>query len=149
MGKLQVFRSTLQPDRAAGAGKSRSLQEAKLQVDILLARERMEHEKLRKEILSGKKIDRELLDGSLGGLTAVFIDVFHDLELTLPGRMGGRTPDQIERDLGPLLDTYRRRIVEKAEYELVTVERIAQREAEARASRGGPAAGRGRRGSKG
>lgn len=130
--KLKKWRG--QPQAAAdGAGPG-----GESSIEIQLKTERMRHERLKREILEGQYIRRELLDESLGGLAQVFVDVVTDLELALPPRLAQLTAAQIEAQLGPILDAYRSRIIEKAQYETISVEKIAA--AHARRGRGRPTA---------
>jgi len=108
------------------------------QIQILLSRERMLHEKLKREITAGQYVSRELLDGSLGGLAQLFIDGLADLEMALPARLAGKAGPQVEKELQRYFDSLRRRIAERAEYELVKVSDMA---AKARRGRGRPGVG--------
>ena len=147
--RIRRWRAGLQEDRAAGEhsgeapgggavraeGEQRraplleDLAAAYKKVQILLSRERMEHERLKRRLLAGELIEREQIDHTLGGLTDVFLQTFDELERTLPGRLARRTSAQIERDLGPLLDGYRRRVIERGEYELCTLAEARARSA--------------------
>lgn len=114
----------------------------KAQVDILLKRERMMHERVKREILEGQYVRRELLDGALGGLAALFGEALDELEVTGPDRFAGKSAGAIEVELAKVIDSIKRRIVERAEYETRHVVDVAKDEAERRYSGGGRGPGR-------
>ena len=155
---VRRWRGTLQEDRAAGAhargnpappdeqaspAPLEDLGAAYKKVQILLSRERMEHERLKRRLLAGELIERDRIDESLGGLADLFVQMFVELERTLPGRLASRTSAQIERDLGPLLDNYRNRILDRGDYELRTLAEARTRAARPtkQRRRGRPGAG--------
>jgi hypothetical protein len=109
------------------------------QVEVLLKKERMLHERLKREILEGKYVPRELVDGALGGFASLVIQILDELELSLPPRLAGKTSGQIEADLIAVLDAARQRLADKAEIELVRV--VDVNSAERHRGRGRPAAG--------
>ena len=91
---------------------------------IQLNHERMLHERLKRQINGGLYVPRDLLDGALGGLAAMFVQICDELEMSLPSRFASKRADQIERELTKLLDSCRRRICEKASYELAHLSKI-------------------------
>lgn len=130
------WRAQLQPDRSAPAREAAApaasgaathpqagSNDAVLlrQVELLLKKERMLHEKRKREILEEQFILRDLVDGSMGGLAALFVQILDDLELSAPVRFGNKTGEQVAAIAGPLFDSYRQRLLEKAELELVRI----------------------------
>ncbi|MEM1213024.1 MAG: hypothetical protein AAGI68_12100 [Planctomycetota bacterium] len=137
---------TLQEDRAEQGGSPRDdshapadlatiarLKKAKLAADVKYQTEHAKHEQLKHEILGGHYIRRDLVDGALGGLAALFVQVCDELEMRKP-------------DLGPLLDDYRRRLCDRADYELRRVEEVSTEMAAGIAAKSRGSAGGGGRG---
>ncbi len=90
---------------------ARQLMEARIE----LAKARRDKLAFENELLRGRYVPRETLDGAMGGLAAVFVQILQEIEFTWPGRFShGIDVKGAER----LLDSYRRRIIEKGELEL-------------------------------
>jgi hypothetical protein len=104
-----------------------TLSSAKKKVDIMLASERMKNERIKREITEGQYVRRELMDGALGGMAAVFVGLLDELVATCPERMAGKSAGQIKKEFTILIDHSRNRLVEKGEYELLKLnELVAQ-----------------------
>lgn len=125
---VKAWSANLQPDRSGKhddlAGED-GLSITK-RIELLLKRERMLHTKLQREILEGRYVPREVMDEALGGLAGVFVAVLDELEITAPPRFAGKTAAQIAQEIQHILDLNRRRIVEKAQYELMSVQKVAE-----------------------
>lgn len=135
----QGFAATLRADRSGGgshptarpgatdpANAQRFDPVIAAQVDVLLKKERMLHEKTKREVLEGKYVLREHVDGALGGLGALMLQIFEELEMSLPSALAGMTAGQVEKHLVRVLDAARQRIADKAEVELVRVSDLVE-----------------------
>lgn len=109
-------------------------------VELALKRERARHERLKRQILEGEYVKRDMLDQSLGGLAALFIETLNQIETSLPAKLAGKSEQEIEVELGPLLDTYRQQIVDRGVYEMQSMQDVA---AHSRQGAGRPSVGAG------
>jgi len=147
--QIRRWKTTLQEDRSSSSmpGTSPNPQAGaydpmmRMQIDTLLKREKMLHEKLKREITEGKYMPRDLVDGAMGGLAVLFVQMLDDLELSGPTRFANRTGPQVAKDIGVLLDSYRQRIIEKAQIEMVKIADLARMREEKVRGRGRPTAG--------
>jgi len=90
---------------------------------IKFTRERTENERLKRELLQQQHVRRDQVDGSIGGIIAVFVETYNEIELSWPSRFPGIDTKEMIR----LLDSYRQRIVDKGRYELESFQSVSNR----------------------
>ncbi len=96
-------------DDEADPELARELMEARVD----LARARGDKLRAENEKLLEQYVPWEQVAGMLGGLAFVFLEILDEIEATWPSRF------EIDRaEVGRLVESYRRRIIEKAEIEL-------------------------------
>lgn len=110
-------------------------------VELALKRERMLHERLKRQILDGEHVPRDLLEGALAGLARTFADLLDELELSLPSRLANLPAGRIETELIRILDSGRQRLADRTEVELIRLKDLTTKRRKHRRGRGRPAAG--------
>lgn len=121
---IERWRAGMQENRASESDRvPGDLVQAAAQLKVLFLKERMETARLKKELLAELHVRRDLLDGSLGALASEFVQVFDEIEMSWPARFKGGID---VKELGRLLDSYRRRIASKAELELKSVQEVSR-----------------------
>lgn len=132
----------LQENRAATAEADGNGEGATLQMELLrqrLERGRMEIEAEQQRIARdrGDHFTRDEVDRVAGGLVAEFVTLLNEIELTWPGRFARKAADDLRPAMAELLDTYRARLVGRAEVDLAHLEET-RRAAEKKRGRGRP-----------
>lgn len=110
---------------------------------IAVNQERFKTAKQNREIKEGLFVERHLLDSGMGGLANVFVGILEEIEQTWPGRFGNKTPGALAKEMPTVLDAYKRRLIEKGKFELMTLDELQRQQREGRkgATRGRPTGG--------
>lgn len=152
---IKVWRTRLQPDHS-GKGKPSQAQlddaptngeqlpwSERDRIRAELDQEKLLMARLRRETEQGQLIPRHLVDSGLGGLANVFCEILDELRVNLPATCAGRTAGQIESHLDKLITGHKRRLIEKGQYELMSMERTIEQHQVKTRRRGRPAVGSG------
>lgn len=114
-------------DLGESGGPQPDLGRADKQVGILLKRARLEKLKLEREITEGKYVPRDRVEGIVCGVSSLFIDALHELELSLPRRLHGLSEGAMEAELQRVFDALRERLADHAEFEVLKLHELKER----------------------
>lgn len=95
-------------------------------VQTLLAKEKLLDARLSRQVKEGKLVPRDLLDGALGGLVAMFKEGLEDLEMSLPERLESLPSTEIQKIMARHIDGLLKRLIERAEYDTKHVADVAK-----------------------
>lgn len=112
----------------------------KYQVELKLKTEKMLTERIKREILEGKYLPRDQVDGALGGIAAVFIEALDAIEESIPTRVAQAIVEHLQlppakvSELAGIIDPFvqshldraRQRLIEHGSYELVKITELVQ-----------------------
>ena len=114
-------------DLGESGGPQPDLGRADKQVGILLKRARLEKLKLEREITEGKYVPRDRVEGIVCGVSSLFIDALHELEMSLPRRLHGLSEGAMEAELQRVFDALRERLADHAEFEVLKLHELRER----------------------
>lgn len=139
---IKRWRSMLQEDRSGAGGPPPVGHDpsVRFQIETLLKKYKADLARLQVQILEGKLVDRRLLNGALGGLTRMFVQVLEDLQASLPLKLAGQEAAAVEETLGDAFTSARQRVIQQGTIELGNVQSAIEAEHQKKA-KGRPTAG--------
>lgn len=119
VGAIIRWHQGTQEDRAAPDAQQSDLSNAVKQMRVLLMKSQRETHQLKNELLRGQLVQRDMLDGALGGLTEQFLLVLDQIRLTFPRRFG-IDGAELDRAIAPFL----KQVSDRAEIELRSLDEV-------------------------